>query len=220
MEFGRRLPVFQKGREAKARLLAAATESFSRKGFESSSLRAIADDAGVAFQLIPYYFGSKEDLWFAVVDALFSDLVSMGTGLTFDRSKDVQAQFLHHIRQILRYWMEKPQLKMILTQEALSANARIGRFGTPLKMWQHVTDEYFDRVVELGVVTRFSGAETYSMLRAYVASMLFTPYEYAPPIPDVSFDDPDRIEKHAQYIFCVLVHGKGSSQAQPGDIPS
>ena len=208
----KRTPTFPKGHDARARLLAAATESFSRHGFESSSLRTIADQAGVAFQLIPYYFGSKEELWSAVVEALFDDLVTMGSGLSFDQTGDVQAQFHTHLVAILSYWRHKPELKMIMTQEALSRSDRHHQFGTPLKLWQRVTAEYFSRVVEVGAVTRFSGDEAYSILRAYVASILFTPYEYEAAVPGVSPDDPECVEKQATFLFNLLVHGKGVSK--------
>lgn len=208
-----RKPSFSKGHDARARLLSAATESFSRHGFESSSLRTIAEDAGVGFQLIPYYFGSKENLWSAVVEALFDDLVTMGGGLAFDETGDVQEQFRAHLVEILSYWRAKPQLKMIMTQEALCESERRHQFGTPLKMWQRVTTAYFIRVVEVGAVRKFSPAETYAVLRALLASILFTPYEYDTPVPGVSPDDPDCVEKQASFLFHLLVHGEGISKS-------
>lgn len=47
------------GRE---RLIEAAVRLFGRDGFEATSVRAVADEAGVSFGLIRFYFGSKEGL--------------------------------------------------------------------------------------------------------------------------------------------------------------
>jgi AcrR family transcriptional regulator len=55
------------GREA---LLRAALTAFARHGYEATSLRALAASAGVDMALVARLFGSKFDLWVAVVDHL------------------------------------------------------------------------------------------------------------------------------------------------------
>jgi AcrR family transcriptional regulator len=47
------------GRE---RLIEAAVRLFGRDGFDATSVRAVADEAGVSWGLIRFYFGSKEGL--------------------------------------------------------------------------------------------------------------------------------------------------------------
>lgn len=51
-------------------VLGAAMEHFARAGFEGTALRDIAQDAGVDAALICHHFGSKLDLWKAVVDEI------------------------------------------------------------------------------------------------------------------------------------------------------
>lgn len=53
----------------RARILEAALQHFAEKGFEGASLRAIAADAETTHGLIRHHFGTKEDLWRAMVDA-------------------------------------------------------------------------------------------------------------------------------------------------------
>lgn len=50
-------------------MLAAARECFAERGFEGSTIRAIAAAAGVDPALVHHYFGSKEDLFVAAVEA-------------------------------------------------------------------------------------------------------------------------------------------------------
>lgn len=50
------------GPEGRERLIEAAIRLFGRHGFEGTSVRDIAEDAGVAFSLIRFYFGSKDGL--------------------------------------------------------------------------------------------------------------------------------------------------------------
>ena len=67
----------------RTRLLQAATDAFAEYGYEGASLRTIADNARVSFQLITYYFGSKEELWVATVNYLYERYLETGKGLGF-----------------------------------------------------------------------------------------------------------------------------------------
>jgi AcrR family transcriptional regulator len=51
-------------------LLRAAQASFAKSGFKGASTREIAQAAGVHHALISHRFGSKEELWLAVMDRL------------------------------------------------------------------------------------------------------------------------------------------------------
>ncbi len=51
----------------RAALLSAATAHFAREAYDSVSLRAIAAEAGVDVSLVARYFGSKEELFAAVL---------------------------------------------------------------------------------------------------------------------------------------------------------
>src|SRR2546425_12460579 len=58
---------------ARARVLRAALELFSSKGFEGCGLRELAVAAGVNHSLVLYHFGSMEGVWKAVVGELLDD---------------------------------------------------------------------------------------------------------------------------------------------------
>ena len=64
-------------------IIESAIKLFSNKGFEGTSVRDIAADAGVNVAMINYYFGSKEKLFESVVEyrasflrSVFSELVN------------------------------------------------------------------------------------------------------------------------------------------------
>ncbi len=50
------------GPEGRERLIEAAIRLFGRNGFDGTSVRDVADEAGVAFSLIRFYFASKDGL--------------------------------------------------------------------------------------------------------------------------------------------------------------
>ena len=60
----------QNGNAVRERLLSAALRLFSRKGFESASVREIVKAAEVTRPTLYYYFGSKEGLYLELVERL------------------------------------------------------------------------------------------------------------------------------------------------------
>ena len=65
----------RKAPQTKTRILDAAEVLFAQRGFDGVSLRDIAQRAGVQLALSHYHFGSKEDLFRAVVDRRADDHV-------------------------------------------------------------------------------------------------------------------------------------------------
>ncbi len=61
--------------DVRERLLTAARERFLSDGVDGASLRKIAADAGSNVGMIHYYFGSKEALFFEVVDDRYGALL-------------------------------------------------------------------------------------------------------------------------------------------------
>ena len=54
-------------------ILDAAEELFARRGFEATSLEEVGRDAGLSRGTPRYFFGSKEDLYRAVLERVFAD---------------------------------------------------------------------------------------------------------------------------------------------------
>lgn len=74
------LPTTERGRQMRARLLAAAREVFERDGFLAARVTDISAAAGVAHGSFYTYFGSKTDVFRALVAATMDELyASLGT---------------------------------------------------------------------------------------------------------------------------------------------
>ncbi|MGX1911019.1 TetR/AcrR family transcriptional regulator [Streptomyces phaeochromogenes] len=61
---------------ARDRILAAAREEFSERGYEKTSVRGIAKAAGVDSALVHHYFGTKEQVFEASIEVAFGPLLS------------------------------------------------------------------------------------------------------------------------------------------------
>ena len=145
----------------RSRLLRAATDGFAEQGFEGTSLRMIAESAGVSFQLIAYYFGSKEELWVATVDYLFERYLETGKGLGFTPSGNLQEQFHNHLRLLLTDLLQRPQLHKICVQERLADSPRYRNIIEPKlrDLFATLAMPYFREVVRLGIVEKFTPEE-------------------------------------------------------------
>jgi len=104
-------------------LLDAAAVEFAAHGFAGASTRRIAERAGAHQPQINYHFTSKEQLWRATVDHLFSlmdaDLPGLGDGPSTD------AAFAAVVRGFLRFSADRPELDRIINLEATAPSARL-----------------------------------------------------------------------------------------------
>ena len=78
-------PVGANADETRERLLAAATQHFSARGQDATSLREVAADAGVSLATIHHYFGAKQQLFEAALqwqlDGLAAELAPLRAAL-------------------------------------------------------------------------------------------------------------------------------------------
>lgn len=105
------------------RILAAALETFSQRGFDLATQRQIALKAGVNPALMVYYFKSKEDLFYeSIRESVF---VQVDTILNESRMSSDLGSWL--IDGFLRFWdPEEHQSALIAFFKAGISNERIG----------------------------------------------------------------------------------------------
>lgn len=133
---GRRPKTAESGRTA---LLRAAMNQFSRKGYDGTSLRAVADEAGVDMALINRLFGGKAGLWSAMIDLAASHesrnaaLAAIGD----DTGMGVRQRLERFIDVVVDVSIDLPVFPGLLLQEASTPGERmdmlldrlIGPFG-------------------------------------------------------------------------------------------
>ena len=196
--------------EARARLLKAAIVAFSEFGYEGASLRAIAEDAGVSFQLITYHFGSKDELWTAAVEEAYRRYVESGRSLGFDLSGDLREQFRNHLQLLLTLSLRNPHLRKILTQEYLARSVRYSRVLKPkLKEIRRIlVAPYFEQVAKLGIVSRVSPAQLHMLWHSIVAANVLMPEEIEL-ATGLAVDNPQSIEMQVDFVFSLVTQGVG-----------
>jgi TetR/AcrR family transcriptional regulator len=106
----------------RARILAVALRSFAEHGYEGTTTAGVARDAGVTQPLVHHHFGSKEGLWRAAMDELFSEL-RMFTRL--DPDLPPTEAVLGVVERFVRLSAARPELSRILAREGSQPGPRL-----------------------------------------------------------------------------------------------
>ncbi len=191
------------------RLLAAAVESFAGLGFEGASLRMIAQKAGVAFQLITYYFGSKEDLWIATVDYLFDVRLKAGAA-TLHPAVDFEAQLREWLGIALKLAIQEPQLRQIMCQEYMASSERYDRHLKPrLKDAMPAFGVFFEQAPKHGIAVHISPKEMLLVLRGIMLLAAVAPDEITS-IVGGRIDSQKTIDVLTDLVVNLFLKGEGT----------
>ncbi|MDZ4360583.1 MAG: TetR/AcrR family transcriptional regulator [Variovorax sp.] len=107
-------------------ILASARDEFAARGLAGARMDSIAERAGLNKRLIYYYFGSKDDLFLAVLERVYADIRAAEQRLHLDEIEPVEA-----IRQLVsftwHYYLEHPEFITLLNSENLHGASHLKR---------------------------------------------------------------------------------------------
>lgn len=129
---GRRPSGVTTGREA---LLLAAMGQFAKYGYEATSLRTVAAEATVDAALVARLFGSKAQLWHAVVDQLAERQVRHLVAVRATASlagENPRAAMFSLIQQFAQISYEMPEFPAFLMHESSNPGERLTTLVTRL----------------------------------------------------------------------------------------
>lgn len=187
------------------RILDAALEVFAALSFEGASTRAIATKAGVTQPLLNYHFSSKDELWRAAVDRLFTTLSeTMGERLAGLRGVDEVTSLKLLVREFVYFSARNPELHRIITSESKSDSARMDWLvDTHVQPLYDSLTATFARLSDRGVLPPIAPAHLYYILTGAAPTM----FVLAPEARRLSGIDPfadDVVEAHADAVITLL----------------
>lgn len=104
--------------DTSAAIATAALHRFAARGFEATSLREIAHDAGVDVALISYRFGGKLGLWKAIVSQAADDLRrALDRALRESAAASAKERLAHSARAFLAYLLDRPEVPRLLLRD-------------------------------------------------------------------------------------------------------
>lgn len=129
-------------------ILASARDEFSARGLAGARMDSIAERAGLNKRLIYYYFGSKDDLFLAVLERVYADIREAEQRLHLEEFDPVEA-----IRQLVsftwNYYLEHPEFITLLNSENLHCAAHLKRSDRIQEMNSPLV-QLLDTVLERG----------------------------------------------------------------------
>jgi AcrR family transcriptional regulator len=116
----------RRDREAtRGRILKAATTEFSRFGFAGARGERIAQRARSSERMLYYYFGSKEGLFRAALEAVYSALRDAERGLRLDEQPPLEA-LDGFCRFVWRYYVDHPAFISLVNTRRATFGSRQG----------------------------------------------------------------------------------------------
>lgn len=144
-----RLPREQRHEE----LVSQALRAFGARGYEATTLDAVAEAAGVRKQTLLYYFPTKDDLFDACVDALIEGLekslsrVLMGHDEGLDRVESV-------IRTLFRLAEHWPEFPPFIREAARRSPQVVQRIADALEPFRKAAIGFLERGMATGEFRR------------------------------------------------------------------
>jgi len=138
-------------------ILEAALGLFARRGFESVSVRDIAEAAGATHSLIRHHFGSKEGVWRAVVDAADAEYVCAMRPVLAEAvgEEDPEAAATKILRGVVLTSARHPEIVRLLVHEGASGGERLDYIVERLEPVREVVADLFARLRRRGHVEQF-----------------------------------------------------------------
>ncbi len=193
--------------DTRQRILQAALEAFSERGFDGATTRDIASRAGVNLGLIKYYFDSKLKLWRAAVDEAFFTLKQalrggFEEGAVLDRREHTRAL----IRRYVHFVAAHPEFVRLMHDE--------GKRSGPRMRW--LVDRHVKPMYE-GISGLFGDAQRRGMLPAGIdplhwhyilagsVGLIFHQAEECKRLSGVDPFDEDVVEEHARLVELLFL---------------
>ena len=139
----------QDGRE---RILSAAIRAFSEVGYAGTTTAGIARAAGVTQPLVHHQFGSKDGLWRAAVDVVFSHIPRL-PGTAAD-GLGARETIMAVLERFVRFVAAHPEVTRIVAREGAEPSARLDY------LLKHYLHEPFREVVDLVRAAQSAGIIT------------------------------------------------------------
>lgn len=106
-------------RDTEKDIIQAARKIFQEKGFKETTMRDVAAEANVNMAMLHYYFRSKENLFFLVLDEAFRLLVEKIVTILTNDSLDIFEKIRAIVKEYITFFSEKPYLPQFIMGEMI-----------------------------------------------------------------------------------------------------
>jgi AcrR family transcriptional regulator len=191
----------------RAAILDAAEKLFALKGFEATSLNEVGTAAGVSRGTPGYFFGSKADLYQAVLDRSFAEVreaVRAGRARAMASSQSPDAILAGAVSDYFDFLAARPNFIRLIEREALNGGAQLDEVSH-LSAGQEALAAIS---AELGLDDAPSG-EAAQLLLSIIALCWFhlIHARTVAPAVGVTLENQDDLERRRRHLVGLVLHG-------------
>jgi TetR/AcrR family transcriptional regulator len=191
----------------RAAILDAAEKLFAQKGFEATSLSEVGAAAGVSRGTPGYFFGSKADLYQAVLDRSLAEVreaVRAGRERALASGQTTDAILAGAVSDYFDFLAARPNFIRLIEREALGGGPQHDELG-PLSAGQEALAAIS---AELGLDDSPSG-EAAQVLLSIIALCWFhlIHARTVAPAVGVTLEDAQDLERRRRHVVGLVLHG-------------
>ena len=188
------------------RIVQSARMLFAARGFEAVSLRDIAVHSDVTHGLIRHHFGSKEDIWRAVIDTAFQEYLAVITPLV-ETAMTGNGAALPTVKAVARTVVlisgRYPEAMRLLMHEGVEGGPRLDYFMAQLAPLRALMAPLHEAVEREGGLPQFSH-ETFLLSLLMLGTMPFALAAFSSQLCNVDMLAEEQIERHADRVIATL----------------
>jgi len=157
------------------KIIAAAEQVFSKKGFEGATTREIADQAGLPKANIHYYFPTKEDLYVQVLKDILAEWIADAE--VFDSSDDPETAFRAYIGRKIRHSFTRPHGSKVWAMEIIGGGKVFDvHLRSSLLEWNAKKIRQINKWIEQGKLRKVNAQ--YLLYSVWAMTQNYADFEY------------------------------------------
>lgn len=192
---------------SRAAILDAAERLFADKGYDATSLNEVGKVAGVSRATPGYFFGSKSDLYQAVLDRCFAEVreaVRAGRARALASAQSPDTILAGAVSDYFDFLAARPNFIRLIEREALNG----GRLPEGVSHLSAGQEALAAISAELGLDDAPSGDAAQLLLS--IISLCWFPLIHAAtvaPAVGVGLEDAEDLERRKRHVISLVLHG-------------
>ncbi len=157
------------------KIIDAAEQIFSKKGFEGATTREIADKAGLPKANIHYYFPTKEDLYVQVLKDILAEWINDAE--IFDSSDDPEIAFRAYVSRKIQHSFTRPFASKVWAMEVIGGGTVFDvHLKSSLLEWNTKKCRQINKWIEQGKLRKVNAQ--YLLYAIWAMTQHYADFEY------------------------------------------
>lgn len=193
--------------QTRQNILDAAGRQFAARGFRAASLRDIAADAGTTHGLIRHYFGTKDELWRAVVEDFINRVAARQLPLLASLNDADPIALLKAIAtELMRQSAEMPQVARLLLLDCTEPGPRLDYLAEQIRPIHLAVSPVFERARKAGHLQTHD-PDSFFVFLLMVGSVPFGLAEFTNKFTGEDIRTEQGVETHIHRVLVTLFGG-------------